>query len=261
MYNGIGLNTPRGSGTNGFVQTNAAHVKEWKVKKPDGYREILDIPAPKIKDANKDILNHEKKRKVEVEVYKYRLELEDKGIAEEEIEKQIEKKRQVLLGRLELEEMDKSMKRPSKYVEREKREEKNEYYNKINKEGHLLKEAHLKKNDRAMEALGIRRNFKAGDSFDFDGEKKKQRKEEEEKEEFIKKIQSKESLKKTLPPPPPPPPPYSPEEKKSPSPEEERRSHSPVEKKRRKRSYSPDYKRKRNYSPDYKRNYSPKRRE
>jgi serine/arginine repetitive matrix protein 2 len=249
MYNGIGLNTPRGSGTNGFVQSNAAHVKEWKVKKPDGYREILDIPAPKIKEANKDILNHEKKRKVEVEVYKYRLELEENGISEEEIEKQLEKKRHVLLGRLGLEEMDNLLKRPSKHVEREKREEKKEYYNKINKEGHLLKEAHLKKNDRAKEALGIRRNWKAGDSFDFDGEKKKQRKEQEEKEEFIKKIESKESLKK-LPPPPPPPP-------------EEEEEDSPDRRRRRKRnSYSPE----RSYSPknrpsNQKRNYSPKRRE
>ena len=194
MYNGIGLNTPRGTGTNGYVQSNVAHVKEWKVKTPDGYREILDIPAPKIKDANKEILSHEKKRKIEVEVYKYRLELEEKNIPEEEIEKQIEKKRSVLLGRLEIEEMDKSIKRPNYFLnEKEKREEKKQFFNKTNKESHSFKEAQLKKNERAKNILKISKDFQPGDGFDFDGERRKQRQrekqEEEEKLEFIKQIE------------------------------------------------------------------------
>eukprot|EP01080_Neovahlkampfia_damariscottae_P003912 gene3912-7124_t len=254
MYNGIGLNTPRGTGTNGYVQSNAAHVKEWKVKRPDGYREILDIPAPKIKEANKDILSHEKKRKIEVEVYKYRLELEEKNISEEEIEVQVEKKREVLLRRSEVEEMDKVIKRPGQYS-KEKREEKKQFFNKTNKESHSIKEAQLKKNERAKEILGIRKDFQPGDGFDFDGERKKQRetskKEEEEKLDFIKQIEKSTN---------------SHQKEKTDSPRRRRRRHgssdesSSEEEEERKR-----YQRRREYSPERRdrrrrREYSPERR-
>ena len=41
MYNGIGLDTARGSGTNGYVQRNMAHIIVQKHK--DSYRSEEDI--------------------------------------------------------------------------------------------------------------------------------------------------------------------------------------------------------------------------
>ncbi|CAH2073324.1 unnamed protein product, partial [Iphiclides podalirius] len=60
MYNGIGLTTPRGSGTNGYVQTNWA-------------------------SPNQDILDHERKRKIEVKCAELEDSLEEQGLPKEEI--------------------------------------------------------------------------------------------------------------------------------------------------------------------------------
>ena len=49
MYNGIGLSTVRGSGTNGYVQRNTAHISkgraEEKFKTEDDIRFVSFSPA------------------------------------------------------------------------------------------------------------------------------------------------------------------------------------------------------------------------
>ena len=57
MYNGIGLSTPRGSGTNGYVQKNMAFV----MPRPAGSRnfEVTRIKAPTQNAPNEDILEHQ----------------------------------------------------------------------------------------------------------------------------------------------------------------------------------------------------------
>jgi hypothetical protein len=80
MYNGIGLTTPRGSGTSGYVQKNLSFVKP-KVK--TNYKDILqgfkDSPAPAKKKANIEIVEHEQKYKIEVQLDKMRQKLVEKG--------------------------------------------------------------------------------------------------------------------------------------------------------------------------------------
>ena len=80
MYNGIGLTTPRGSGTSGYVQKNLSFVKP-KVK--TNYKDILqqfkESPAPSKRKANTDIIDHEQKYKIEVQLYKMREKLKDNG--------------------------------------------------------------------------------------------------------------------------------------------------------------------------------------
>lgn len=68
MYNGIGLQTARGSGTNGYVQANKFLVRfrPNKVERKDfadgqGQGGVL-------RKANKDILDHEKKRQIELKI-------------------------------------------------------------------------------------------------------------------------------------------------------------------------------------------------
>ena len=74
MYNGIGLSTVRGSGTNGYVTRNLSHVRPSKDKV--NYKTEDDIKkseAALSRGPNQGILDHERKRKLEVKC----LELED----------------------------------------------------------------------------------------------------------------------------------------------------------------------------------------
>ncbi|VVC88858.1 unnamed protein product [Leptidea sinapis] len=86
MYNGIGLTTPRGSGTNGYVQRNWATVR--KTKDSANYRteeEIAKLDAVTNKQPNREILDHERKRKIEVKCTEFEDTLEEQGLPREEI--------------------------------------------------------------------------------------------------------------------------------------------------------------------------------
>jgi len=59
MYNGIGLTTPRGSGTNGYVQKNASFFQQIKPK--INYKDPV-APPPIQRTPNREIIEHEKKK-------------------------------------------------------------------------------------------------------------------------------------------------------------------------------------------------------
>ena len=100
MYNGIGLPTPRGSGTSGYVTKNLAHVSKKRQMKPD----IVSKPDPDInKGPNKDIILHQKKREIESKCYALRKELEEERWKDEDIEKEIEAYRKRKLSELDQE--------------------------------------------------------------------------------------------------------------------------------------------------------------
>ena len=73
MYNGIGLVTPRGSGTSGYVQKSLAYVKN-KNYKTGNYKEVLEQyksnPVSARKEPNEEILKHEILYKIECDLYK-----------------------------------------------------------------------------------------------------------------------------------------------------------------------------------------------
>uniref|UniRef100_A0A915EX06 CWF21 domain-containing protein n=1 Tax=Echinococcus canadensis TaxID=519352 RepID=A0A915EX06_9CEST len=101
MYNGIGLPTPRGSGTNGYVQRNLAYLTTYKDKinyKTDGDAKRVDALA--FKEPNKDILMHEKKRQVEVRCFELQQTMEDQGYTEGEIDEKVSALRKELISRL-----------------------------------------------------------------------------------------------------------------------------------------------------------------
>lgn len=92
MYNGIGLPTPRGSGTSGYIQKNLSFVKPRN--KTNNYKDIIqsfkDNPTQPKKKANNEIIEHEIKYKVEVELFNIHKELEKAGkLSKSEIEKKI----------------------------------------------------------------------------------------------------------------------------------------------------------------------------
>ncbi|GJQ11866.1 hypothetical protein GpartN1_g3657.t1 [Galdieria partita] len=104
MYNGIGLPTPRGSGTNGYVQRNVANVSH--PSRRAGYQ----VPKKQNEDLlereskpDPDILEHERRRKAVV----LSLELEEKLkneniLKEEQIKELVSKVRTQLMSQSEV---------------------------------------------------------------------------------------------------------------------------------------------------------------
>jgi serine/arginine repetitive matrix protein 2 len=76
MYNGIGLTTPRGSGTNGYVVRNLSALRSYQ--SPQDRQAAWDTAPPKHREPDQAILEHERKRKVEVKCLELQLELEEK---------------------------------------------------------------------------------------------------------------------------------------------------------------------------------------
>ncbi len=62
-YNGVGLNTVRGSGTNGYVQRNLSNLRH---KRPIAQVNRDELKPMVVKKANKELLEHHKKRQVEL---------------------------------------------------------------------------------------------------------------------------------------------------------------------------------------------------
>lgn len=89
MYNGIGLSTPRGSGTSGYVTGNKFNLRYDFTKSPKTERfgdrqnnfqkneDRRESDGPKEKKPNEEILLHNQKREIEVKLYELRTKLED----------------------------------------------------------------------------------------------------------------------------------------------------------------------------------------
>lgn len=109
MYNNIGLKTVRGSGTNGYIQTNlAALPANWKRFR--GRRRGFDSEEPdkknKLYKPSQDLIDHNKKRAVEVKVFEYREKLEDQDFEEENIEEKVTAYRKYMLDKMAAGEFD-----------------------------------------------------------------------------------------------------------------------------------------------------------
>jgi len=92
----------RGSGTNGYVQKNMAHVSRERQarqksmdKAPDRSGDMRDP-----KRANTDIIDHNRKRAIEVKIINLRESLEAQGVSEAQIEERADAMRQSLLAKL-----------------------------------------------------------------------------------------------------------------------------------------------------------------
>lgn len=79
MSSNVGLSTPRGSGTSGYVQSNKAHLRTRDNAKP--YPSEIDSIKQRQRQPDKDILEHDRKREIEVKVFELRDKLEDEGYA------------------------------------------------------------------------------------------------------------------------------------------------------------------------------------
>ncbi|CEQ40175.1 SPOSA6832_01780 [Sporobolomyces salmonicolor] len=93
-YNGIGLSTPRGSGTSGHIQANRSHLRaRQQFDKPADFKESFSHRAP-----DQAILDHERRRRVEAKCFELQVSLEDDGVEAEEVERQVGELRERLLA-------------------------------------------------------------------------------------------------------------------------------------------------------------------
>jgi hypothetical protein len=83
MSSNVGLSTPRGSGTSGYVQRNLSYLKPRDNAAP--YPRDLDAVRQqqqrhhRQRKPDKEILEHDRRREVEVKVFELRDKLEDEG--------------------------------------------------------------------------------------------------------------------------------------------------------------------------------------
>ena len=80
MYNGIGLETVRGSGTNGYVQRNLSQVRNHKDRVDfKSEAELQKLDAMINRTPNSELLEHERKRKVELKCIEMQELMEEQG--------------------------------------------------------------------------------------------------------------------------------------------------------------------------------------
>lgn len=152
MYNGIGLATPRGSGTNGYVTRNLSFIRKHKDRVDyKSEEEIRKLENSLIKTPNKDILDHERKRKIELKCMEMQELMEEQGYADDVIEKKVAAFRKVLLEKEGM--CDRVV-------------EKDEFGRPIARETHQLAEANQEKNARLRDAFGLSKDYVDGSSFD-----------------------------------------------------------------------------------------------
>lgn len=102
MYNGIGLQTPRGSSTSGHVTKNLCHVnpslveKRTQMARGGGLVSNNQAVISDERQPDKEVMDHKRKREIESKLYDLREMLEEKGYDEEEIEERIKNRRKEL---------------------------------------------------------------------------------------------------------------------------------------------------------------------
>ncbi|XP_018652249.1 putative pre-mRNA-splicing factor cwc-21 [Schistosoma mansoni] len=168
MYNGIGLPTPRGSGTNGYVQKNLAFISNFKEQNPYKTEEDLKrADALLFKEPNKEILEHERKRKIEVKCFEMEQEMEEQGYTQSEIEFRVSGFRKKLLDELKASEIKKTPNVEPFEISQ------SEHGKLLPKGTHENAAVNILKNTIFKEALGIGEQFQDGNSVELAVQRKK----------------------------------------------------------------------------------------
>ncbi|MCJ1376293.1 RNA-splicing factor [Loxospora ochrophaea] len=140
MSSNVGLSTPRGSGTSGYVQRNLSHLKPRDAVAP--YPKDFDSIRHRQRQPDKEILAHDKAREIEIKVFDLRDRLEDEGVDEEEIEVQTEALRKKLTT-------DSNNAKPSARGLKPH-------------QVHELAKAKIEESEKLRRALGIREDYEEG---------------------------------------------------------------------------------------------------
>ncbi|KAF2857116.1 cwf21-domain-containing protein [Piedraia hortae CBS 480.64] len=98
MSANVGLPTPRGSGTSGYVQRNLSSLKP-RDQHPSSNQSQEEVMKLEQRKPDAAILEHERLRAIEVKVFELRDRLEDEGLDEDQIEVKCEQLRKELHGK------------------------------------------------------------------------------------------------------------------------------------------------------------------
>lgn len=151
MYNGIGLETARGSGTNGFVQRNMAFVRARKEKVTyKTEEEIARSEASLNREPNLEILEHDRKRKIELKCMELRELMEEQGHDEDAIEAKVNAFRTALVDKAKADQ-------PKTLLD--------EFGRPIVTGTHQIAAASQDRNKRLREAFGISADYVDGSSM------------------------------------------------------------------------------------------------
>ncbi|KAF2023426.1 cwf21-domain-containing protein [Setomelanomma holmii] len=143
MADNVGLTTPRGSGTSGYVQKNRSLLRPRDKVAP--YPKDWEHAKHRPRQPDAEILEHEAKRDVEVKVFALRDKLEEGGVDEDDIDDQCE----ALRRKLDQERRDGKELGPN--AKRLK-------FHQV----HDLAKAKIEDNERLRKALGISEDYEEG---------------------------------------------------------------------------------------------------
>jgi hypothetical protein len=143
MADNVGLTTPRGSGTSGYVQKNRSLLRPRDKIQP--YPKDWEHAKHRPRQPDAEILEHEAKRDIEVKVLELRDKLEDEGVDEDEIDDQCEGLRRKL---------DQERKDGKDLGPNAKRLKSHQV--------HDLAKAKLEESERLRKALGISADYEEG---------------------------------------------------------------------------------------------------
>ncbi|KAF9701450.1 hypothetical protein EKO04_000064 [Ascochyta lentis] len=143
MADNVGLTTPRGSGTSGYVQKNRSLLRPRDKVAP--YQKDFDHARHRPRQPDAEILEHEAKRDIEVKVFELRDKLEEEGVDEDDIDDQCEALRRKL---------DQERKDGKDLGPNAKRLKSHQV--------HDLAKAKAEESDRMRKALGISEDYEEG---------------------------------------------------------------------------------------------------
>ena len=177
MYNGIGLMTPRGSGTSGHVTKNMAHVR------PEFFRNKVESNSGKARShgnhlftsgsgavgnnggvGNRDILDHNRQRQIEGQLFELQEALIEQGRTDAEIESLIANKRRDLASG-----MTGTISSSSSISLRKGSGSSNGH------DSHAAAKGIQDELSRARSAFRIKGDFKPGERFDAEAQERKRR--------------------------------------------------------------------------------------
>ena len=142
MSSNVGLSTPRGSGTSGYVQRNLSLLKPRAAGVGVPYSlDSAAARAPKVRQPDQEILNHDRLREIEVKILELREELENEELDEDKIDEEC--------GRLR-EKLTNDMEREKEGPKRVDRKGLKSY------QVHELAEAKERESERLRKALGLK---------------------------------------------------------------------------------------------------------
>ncbi|KAI1384717.1 cwf21-domain-containing protein [Hypoxylon trugodes] len=144
MSDNVGLSTPRGSGTSGYVQRNLAYLRPRDRAAPYNTKDF-DSLKHRQRQPDKEILEHDRKREVEVKVFELRDQLEDEGVDEDEIDKRCDALRKELQAKMNKGGKDVMPRKPLK-----------------SHQVHELADAKIKESERLRNALKISKDYEEG---------------------------------------------------------------------------------------------------